>query len=355
MKAIIINCKQELQDAFTICPECTIFASNYITYLSLKNEGVEYLYDSNSNIPETPDDLEYLAMNWYRDKRGFDIFSKSGISFSSAITRRVFSSFANDYRNYYAIKYLLKSFDFIYIARNSDLSFIRTAAVFSRKIKWYDCADTYEYIDTSSPERTIIKNPSKKSIFLSKICYILQKIFFSFIKKNILVWNDWTYTEQFSDRNDCLISNYYLPWRAFYFPYGVIVEPESEVIFPDSISCDKLNNELIRDNLNNENYSWDEELVTLFVSTVNRVYQESYIVLRQTYSTYKTLLSHYRPKTIIFPGETHFSYVIAAQIARQLKIETVLIIDGYQAIKDKRIHYYDYMNSKHYLLFLLIL
>ncbi|HIF15601.1 MAG TPA: hypothetical protein EYQ86_09960 [Bacteroidetes bacterium] len=345
MDALIVGCKQEFKDIVGDFPECSFFASNYSTYVSLKGLGVKYLYDSTIDITNAPNDLEFLSMNWYRNDKGFDIFSKDLISFAPAITRRVFSSFANDYRNYYAIKKLFDDYDLVYLSKYAELSFIRTAKVFENRVKWYESEKRYEYPDTSSPERTVINNPSNKFIIASKIAYIFQSLFIRLIRKNTLVLDDWTYREEFSKRDDCLISNYYLPWKAFYFSYSRDVMPESKLIFPKVILSDAFNSGFIKDKLSKEHFSWDQDLVELFVSTVFRVYTESYVVLRQTYSVYSKLLSHYRPNTVVFPGESYFSYIIAAQIAKKCKIKTVLAIDGYQVLKERALFFYDYNNK----------
>jgi hypothetical protein len=345
MDALIVGCKEEFKDIVDVFPECDFFASNYSTYISLKDIGVKYLYDLTIDITKTPSDLEFLSLDWYRNDKGLDVFSKDLISFAPAITRRVFSSFANDYKNYYAIKKLLHDYDLVYLSRLAELSFIRTAKVFENRVKWYEVDNKYEYPDTSSPERTVINNPSQKFIIFTRIAYVIQNLFVKFIRKNILVFDDWTYREQFANRDDCLISNYHLPWKGFYFPYGRDIMPESKLIFPKRILSSSFTNEFIKDKLNKEHFSWDQDLVELFLLTVYRVYTESYVVLRQTYSVYSELLSHYRPNTVVFPGETYFSYIIGAQIAKTLGIKTVMAIDGYQVLKARATFHYNYNNK----------
>jgi len=349
MNAFIIGCNEEFNDHADLLPECNFFSSNYSTYISLKDFGVRYLYDLTIDITKTPSDLEFLSKNWFRDDKGCDIFAKDLVSFAPAITRRVFSSFANDYRNYYAIKKILDNYDLVYLSKFSELSFIRTVKVFKDKVRWHESVSKYDYPDTASPERTIIKNPSKKFIIFSRIAYEVQRLFLKYIRKKILVLYDWTYLEEFAKRDDCLISNYYLPWKAFYFPFSKRILPESKLIFPKKITNSYFNKDFINNKLNKENFSWDQNLIELFLSTVFRVYAESYIVLRQTFSVYSNLLSHYRPNTVVFPGETHFEYIIGVQVAKTLKIKTVLVVDGYAVVKDKRLPLYDHSNK--YLLF----
>ena len=87
---------------------------------------------------------------------------------------------------------------------------------------------------------------------------------------------------------------------------------------------------------------------TTFYRYYTRVYNDSYLELRRTYAIYKDLLCHYKPKSIVVPGCTHFAYLIAIQIARNLHINTTLINDGYSIVKDDSNFYYlafkgDYM------------
>ena len=74
--------------------------------------------------------------------------------------------------------------------------------------------------------------------------------------------------------------------------------------------------------------------------------------MRRTYTLYKALFSYYKPKSIVLPGETHFAYLIAVQIARGLDIKTILATDGYAVIKDESCHFFlekkgDYVFDKY--------
>ena len=343
--AILICDSHEYWEICETYPNKEIFVSNYNEYLKLKSKGVNYLYDSDEDLNKCPDDLNYLCMNWYRDQKGLDIFAKSEISFAPAITRRLISTFANDYKNFFAIKALSLKYNFIYLSSKSETSFIRVASAFKYKIKWYEGISNYDKNQTSSPERTLIQKPSKKFQVFSKFAYKIQKIIFPFLKKNILVWDDWTYRDQFKKRSDCLISNFYIPWKGFYFSYSKKYISESMLFYPSEIDKNVFNHKFIESKLKQGNFVWDSDLISLFESSVSKVYSESFEVLRQTYSAFKSLLLNYSPQQIIFPGETFFAYIVAAQLAKILKIETILLIDGYQVIGDETIHYYDSLNA----------
>ncbi len=346
MRVLIFGSVQEFEEVARRFSNCDFFASNYLTYIALREKGVKYLYDLEINNKNSPQELDFLSMNWYRNHKGVDIFFKNEISFAPAITRRVFSSFANDYKNYKVIKLLANNYNSIFLSRNAEPSLTRVASFFSDRVVRYGCSKRYQYSDTASPERTVIKDPSKKFIFFTRLAYIAQFLFVRLLKGKVLVWDDWTYRKQFSVKKGYLISNYFIPWKAFYFPYFFKTLPESQSIFPDNVSNKEFNASFIKNKLKEAGVVWDNALIGLFILTVNQVYKDSYLVLRRTYSVQKKLLLHYLPKTIIFPGETYFSYIVCAQIARKFNVKTVLMVDGYQVIKDNTIFFNNNNNSE---------
>ena len=140
MNALIVHSDEEYLHVVEEFPNQEIFASNFSCYVKYKNQGLHYLFDIEAD-KDTPKDINYLSLNWYRDSSGIDIFAVGGISLAPAITRRIISSFSNDYRNFSAFKQIFNKFNHIYLSSKSPDSFKRVADVFEKKIKWFDYED----------------------------------------------------------------------------------------------------------------------------------------------------------------------------------------------------------------------
>ena len=349
---MIINGNSRFDELKSLFGDLDYIASDYITYEWLKPSNVKYLYEEESSgSDEKLNNIYRASLNWYKNSDGRNIFTHNGVSFGPVIARSVSSSFANDYRNYIAFKRLLEKYDGIYLNEKSAPSFHRVASIFEDKISWYDFEEEINIHRASSPVRTVI-NQFPIIHPLSKYIRLLQKPIMFFLKNKNLIFSDWTYDSIFKKRKDCLLLNSMRPWQGYYlFEYEYFTK-ESEQTFPDEIPLDLINLNRVCKRFCELNIGWDDDLIKLFTATIIRVYRNSFKHLRRTYILYKTLFSYYKPKSIVIPGETHFAYLIAVQIARGLDIKTILAIDGYHISKDESCHFFlekkgDYVFDKY--------
>jgi hypothetical protein len=295
------------------------------------------------NDKDNYDFIVWLALNWFRDKNGEDLSSINGISIGNVIARRVLSAFANDFRNYYAIKKTIDENYSIIASKSESESFKRIAGVFEGKIEWYETTNTETFYDkglTSDPERTLFI-PFPNIHKLSYLARLLQKHFLWFTKKRqILNLSDWTSIKEFNKRNDVLIQNSLFPWKGYYFNYNEDYTNEVEHIFPDKINSCLLNPERINNLVKKHNCpELDNELAVHFCKLIQLEYMKGQRYLRNCYVIYKDAFKYYEPSIVVIPGETHFAYVIAAQLAQTMKIKTVLAIDGYQFVVENSLFY----------------
>ena len=339
-KAILVSSPDEYNHLDSRYRNADYYATNYYSFLKLKDYGVKYLY---ADPEETSDDYESiieLASTWYRNASGLDIFSKEGISFAPLITRSLISSFANDFRNFNAILPLTRKYTSILVANNAEQSFIRVASVFDKKIELFESDAKPNPIFSSSPTRTVITSFLNREI-RSYIARILQAPFLSSIRKKNLVWSDWSYKEIFRKRKDSLYQNSYAPWRGFYITKKNEYISNAEEIFPDSIQNDCLSNESLSKRMKLKNIDWDERLIDLFIDSINRIYSDSYLQLRESYTALVYALKLYSPKCVILPGETSFSHILILQIAKSMDIKRVMSLDGFPVLLEKSLNCYD--------------
>jgi len=348
---VIVNGDSNFSELQKIFKDVDYVSSDYITYESLKSLGVGYLYSDSSNSDEKLSSIYRSSLNWYKDSNGVDVVHLNGISFGPLIARTVISSFGNDYRNYLAFKLLIDKYESISINKRAAPSFKRVALAFKNKINWFDFDEDIDINRESSPVRTII-NPYPHIHSLSKYSRLLQNLIMPFMRKKTLIWPDWTFDAIFKNKKDCLILNSTKPWHGYYLSESNKFNKEAENIFPEHIKLNDIDFNKINQRLAELDISWSRELVQLFITTIARVYDESYINIRRCYSIYKELLTHYNPSSIVLPGSTHFGYLIAVQIARRMDIKTILISDGYPVVKDESFHFFlarkgDYIFDKY--------
>ena len=138
-KAILINNPSDLKFLESeFSGEHTFIARNYITSCKTGSKTESYFRNiSNYANAKNYDVVIHMALNWFRDDLGNDLSFNNGISIGNIIARRLLSAFANDFRNYYTMKYLLEKYDTINISLFDSPSIKRVAETFGNKIQWY--------------------------------------------------------------------------------------------------------------------------------------------------------------------------------------------------------------------------
>lgn len=338
-QVVIVNNAHEFESLRKKFGDSFYVASDYDTYEILRDDGVVYLYEESTNSEHELSSIYKSSLNWHRDTNGNCLILNNGVTYGPVIARSVISSFANDYRNYLAIKVLLENFDIVCINNNSISSFHRTSVVFGEKIKWYETNSETDSLSTSSPLRTVIENYPVIHP-LSKFARLAQKVLLPFLKKKTIIWPDWSYSSLFKSHNESLYLNSFNVWRGCYLCESTKYLDEANEIFPNDILESVINFERIKKKLIELDIDWDDRLIQLFIATIKRIYRGCYLKLRRSFSIYKEFFCYYQPESIVFPGETHFAYLIATQLAKNLKITTILALDGYPFVKDESSYFY---------------
>ena len=346
-RAILVNCRSDIdfvKNKFS--SDYNIFSRNIVTDFELDKKQILFNKYPLAKDKNSYDFVVWLALNWFRDENGNDLSANEGISLGNIIARRILSAFANDYRNYLSIKSILLDNELIYASRSESLSFKRVSKIFNNRIQYYNDKADFNESFTPDPEFT------KSYIFpdvhpFSSIARILQKPFMIFVKKRpILNIPDWTSRDVWKYRNDCLNLNSLFPWNGYYYKKIKKVDGKLNSLFPEDLDNTILDIKRLKKLLL---YKWndcDDDLLKHFINLLQEEYYKAREIFKRTYSIFEEILSYYSPKSIVIPGETHFGYVIAAQIARNLNIKTVLAIDGYQFVIDRSLLYKDNKNQK---------
>ena len=347
-KAILINNPSDLKFLESeFSDEHTLIARNYNTSCKTGCKTESYFRNiSNYAYAKNYDVVIHMVLNWFRDDYGNDLSFNKGISIGNIIARRLLSAFANDFRNYYTMKYLLEKYDTINISLFDSPSIKRVAETFGNKIQWYKPRNNNTENFSADPERTLFYNFPEIHP-LSKIAKIIQKPFLKYVKnRKYLCIQDWTNINQFNNRNDTLMLNSLIPWKGYYFNLSSEVFNEADKIFPKVIDSELLNMNRLKNVASRIEAKLDSELITHFSSLVTKEYSNGREMFKRTYALYREVFSFYNPDLVFIPGETHFGYVIAAQLANEMGIKSCLVLDGYQFVLDDSLFYKNQDNKK---------
>ena len=328
------NVINELEDG------ADLIAENYTLYKSLAGENIKYLFKNvrYNGASEPFRAMHHLALNWYRDDYGEDLLYSNGISIGPMMTRRIIFAFCNDFRNYNALSYWLKKYEKIAIPEIHSESIQRVSKVLGERLDVYKTSNnenlnisSYSY-KTSSPEITNLINPRIHP--LSRFARLVQLPFLRFVKKKkkILYLYEWSSIGVASKRTDILLGNSKYPWRGHYkFLHSDTIK-SAEFCFPAVVNKKVASVDNIGAVMERIGVKWDHAVLQLFVNVINYEYNSNRNVFIQNYAMYRELLEYYEPEILILPGGTDYGNIIIAQVALELGIKTMLLIDGYFSV-----------------------
>ena len=348
-KAVIVSNKKELLNCKKKIDNIDFFSSNYTFFKQYKNHNIKYLYNKSHKDNAAFNNIGHFCQNWFRNKYGKDISTESDISFSLAISRRLFVCLANDYRNLLAINKLLQEYDQIFISNQLDKSFFNIKKIYPNSIKKINLSDEHNSdvmnLTSSSPDLTKI-NYFPKILPLSSLARFFQKPIKNFLTNKVLVWPEWHYKSELKKRNDTIFLNSLNIIRGYYLQESNYKE-ESEELFPQNAINKFLKKKDLLEICNSMNLNFDKNFIDLIKINLISTYRESFMQLRRAYRIFNELLIYYKPSALIVPGATHFGYIIAVQVAKKIGIKTYLATDGYPVLSDKFIFYKDYLGQNY--------
>jgi len=315
-------------------PNC--IGENYLVHQELEKSGVKYLFENVafSGNHDAIASIWHLALNWYRNEQGRDISRVEHLSIGQTLTRRAVFAFCNDYRNYLALKYWLEKYETIQIPETASESIHRVSRILNGQVAFYKASAPSAFYIPSSPERAQFREiPNVHR--LSSLARALQKGAWLFHKKkSILYLNDWASKKAASERGDTMIGNSFVPWKGHYFNFDKRAFHSIKSLLPQEIDPAFASIGHLESVMERKGVKWEPGVLNLFVNIVKTEYALFRDTICRTYAIYKEWLEHYRPEFLILPGETDFANVIAANIAKGMGIRTLLLIDGYQLVRD---------------------
>jgi hypothetical protein len=318
-------------------------ATNYSLFKLINKKNVRYLHEKNSYNGKHKyiSGLHNIFLNWYRDKKGVDVFFSNGISIAPVITKSLINLFLNDIRNFDTIEYWLNKYKYIYLPRNASHSLLRIKKLFNKRLIFYgDSNNSFSKnnLIQSTPDRDDYNfSDHRKSYFFQFLNRNLIK------KKKILFFQDWilnsnvkkklTNSNFFNDSN-FLIGAYYNNSfknhikQNFYFRKNLF-------------NKSKLNIYLKKFSPRN----W-KIYKKIFINNFIYIFNKNKIKINQFYNLNLEMINFYKPKYITQFGDNGWRNIIISQICQKNKITNFLLLDGYLFMKEKILFLKDYLNKK---------
>jgi hypothetical protein len=312
-------------------PKALVFCENLVNYIRLKKFGCKYLFHKKIDFI----DLAKKSKNWFTDDKNQDYFYFKDISLSQAITRKVIFDFKNNYRNYFAIKNLIKDENFFFISSNCSNSLKKISKnFFKEKQKMINFSIYNTKVLPASPDRANLEVPNNRKIYIF-FRYLQSFIKRFFINKFIFIYEPIN-LKSIKKIKNILVSNSKNILNGCYFidkPKKIIDIKNRDLEYRLRLfDKKKVFNQILKDKL--------------FKFTVKDIIYRNKKNIENIINIYNDFLNFYEPKKIILNGETDIYSVILSYLCKIKKIETFLLLDGNHFYKDDFLFFKNIKSNK---------
>ncbi|EQA36851.1 hypothetical protein LEP1GSC047_2694 [Leptospira inadai serovar Lyme str. 10] len=308
--------------------EVHLYAHEIQTALFLPDEKISYFFEPSSSSNELEQLTRFLTFNWHRDEEGADFLFAVGISPGQIMAGSLWVAFASFYREWDALKRLfsVRNLDKLLVSKNENERFLRIIQRFPANFEIFDPGHNEPSLIPSCNDRILGSFPFIDA--RAAIVSLIQKPILGNLKGKTLFLSEWTFKKRVVRWEHTLLMNGKNILKSAYISGKSDFENEGEARFPSTLP-ETINGKLIFDKITLFGQSWDQALCDLIAEDIQLRYKRYRSYFIKTWSIYRSLLERYKPVRVVLPGELFEPYIILAQIARDMKIETVLCVDGY--------------------------
>ena len=314
-----------------------VIAENLITSIKLKNNDIKYLYSSlesmNNNFHED------FCFNWYKKIRQPNKINKNNISIIQSFTRPFLYEVLNFIKLRTAIKNVSGLEKKIYVFEdNSDfINMLKILIKFDKSIQKkviflkLKKKEATHYISLGNRGK-ISKGNFKK--YVPSLVSFVQKIIFIFMKKkHILYLKDWSSKEFFNNSQKVYTLNSKNLFKSFFFLKDNTTVTNEEIFFK---KLDKifLNKKILKNIFKKNNILLDDQFFLLLNFLINKIVKKNTNTIIEYIKYFSGTLLFYKPKTIILSEGSSFQNLLMFYIAKEMSLNVVILVDGYQTVKD---------------------
>ena len=281
-------------------------------------------------------EISEMALNWYRDENGIDMYQNEGVSVGQLISCAAVVFFASIYREYYYFKDNYSADKPIIYNEQEHPIRILIARKLSNNFRIdSSVAASGEILDR---QHGAVPAFRKVSNYISYIQYPI----IPFLKNRKLYLLDWTYSmlEKKNEKKDIFINSTNI-FKGAYLRYSENYIKSAEKYLPNSLDENKVKNSLISRSKMLSIFLPDD-LISLFCDYIMLYYKQNRAYFISVIALYEELIVRYKPHSVVFPGELYEPYVLIRSICKLRKVKTIFMIDGFPFFV-----YYPHLKDKH--------
>ncbi|MCW7482134.1 hypothetical protein [Leptospira kanakyensis] len=284
-------------------------------------------------LEEIGDGVNYITFNWHRDVEGNDLSKVQNFSIAEVLSVGLWPSISSVCREYFAVKRLLESYDFVHISINEPKDFREITQKFGDKIKIFDPNHRNSYPLISFNER---HNFPSLINWKFKVIRRLQTFLIPFLQKRTVALADWTYKKIAPERNWLLINSRKI-WQGAYLSEKKDIDLNSAYVcnLEDLTNWSNVNN--LSSVLMRKSIHWDNNLLELLSLKIEDRYRKYKEYFREVVGAYQEFIDKYNPVELILPADLYEPHNIAGQLAKTKGIKVSLLADGFPVVEIKKI------------------
>ncbi|TGK17262.1 hypothetical protein EHO61_12680 [Leptospira fluminis] len=269
----------------------------------------------------------YLSFNWYKDRFGKDILFRNGISVGPILSCSAWVAFSTLYGEFHRLHKKLEPDGSLRLPSDATRLQRKVASKIATKLTETEPMRLKSEAVLLSDERFVnwVLGISRYSGVFRKV----QKLTRPFLNgRKTLYYSDWTYSKRVSGDHSGLVLNSKNFMKGAYVSISTADLQEAEGVFserlPDIITSDSLS-----EVLKSIGVKWERDLLDLCCEYLHENYATNRGNFVLNYAYQKELLEYYKPETVVLPGEVVEPYAIILQIAQEMGIQKIFMLDGY--------------------------
>ena len=269
---------------------------------------------------------DYLCKNWFKT----DYTSENNLKINligNILMSRLHSDFTDKLRIYLSLEKISKNYDKVFFSSKLPKPFVNVSKYFNncKQFKSEIGLPNFLY---SVVERSTYRYSPKIHKF-SKTARVVQSLIpQEKIYNKTLAFSDPYYDKYLKKRKDVIFLNNLNPFSGYYFNTTV----EKKKFFKKRhLSFNFIKNNLTK-LIKKKKIKLNKKILNILCESIIENFNNGVKFFNWSYDNYSEILNHYKPTKIIFPNIISFDYLIVNYLAKMNKINSLVCLDGVEAV-----------------------